>query len=764
MSNRDGMNEHGKDQDLAKATVPPQPELTDNLGHRISDDQNSLRAGVRGPTLLEDAHFREKIHHFDHERIPERVVHARGAGAHGYFQVYDTALAPYTMARVLTDPARRTPVFVRFSTVAGSRGSADTARDVRGFATKFYTEEGNWDLVGNNIPVFFIQDAIKFPDLIHAVKPEPNVEIPQAQTAHDTFWDYIAGTPEAMHMIMWIMSDRSIPRAFPMMEGFGVHTFRLINAQGQSHYVKFHWKPLLGAHSLVWDEAQKIAGKDPDFHRRNLADAITAGVYPEWEMGVQIIPEGEETRFDFDILDATKIIPEDLVPVRRIGKLTLDRNPDNYFAETEQVAFMTTNVVPGIDFTDDPLLQGRNFSYLDTQLSRLGSPNWPQLPINRPLAPVSNNQRDGHMRQTIDPGRVAYEPNGLRGDIPNQVPAAQGGFVSYPERVSGPKVRERSATFGDHYGQARLFWNSMTPIEREHITKALQFELSKCNTRDVRLRMLGHLQRINEVLAAQVALELGEPVHTRHATATPPGTADSAAQTAVLAMATSPTTASGGLQRTKGLSLVEGQPGTVKGRKVAILAADGVAAAQVDALTRALKAAGAQGVVVGPHLGALGNGVEATMTFANTSSVLFDAVYVPGGAASVKALIQKGDAHVFVDEAYKHGKPIAAVAEGAELLTAAAIGQVVRPGGAAAPAALGGTAATGAEVQTLSEVGRVQGVTAGGASGGSGVQQLAEYGIIVGQGGDLQGVVARFLTAIGRHRFWGRPNLQHVPA
>ena len=534
MATQDATGANSKDQDLAEAIVKPKPELTDNMGHRISDDQNSLRVGDRGPTLLEDFHFREKISHFDHERIPERVVHARGAAAHGYFQVYDNSLTQYTMAKVLTEPARKTPVFVRFSTVAGSRGSADTARDVRGFAVKFYTDEGNWDLVGNNIPVFFIQDAIKFPDLIHAAKPEPNVEIPQASTAHDTFWDFISLTPESMHMIMWVMSDRALPRAYQMMEGFGVHTFRLVNAQGQSHYVKFHWKPLLGAHSLVWDEAQKIAGKDPDFHRRTLADAIKMGVFPEWELGLQIITEAEAAKFDFDVLDATKIIPEDLVPVRRIGKMTLNRNPDNYFAETEQVAFMTTNVVPGIDFSDDPLLQGRNFSYLDTQLSRLGSPNWPQLPINRPLAPVSNNQRDGHMRYTIDPGRVAYEPNSLQGNIPNQVPAAQGGFVSYPERVSGPKVRQRSATFGDHYGQARLFWNSMSAVEREHITKALQFELSKCATRDVRLRMLGHLQRINDVLAAQVALALGEPVHPSHATAKPDGTADSAAETAVL--------------------------------------------------------------------------------------------------------------------------------------------------------------------------------------------------------------------------------------
>jgi len=765
MSNRDGINAHSKDQDLAEATVHAAPELTDNLGHRVSDDQNSLRAGSRGPTLLEDAHLREKIHHFDHERIPERVVHARGAGAHGYFQVYDASLAPYTMARVLTDPSIKTPVFVRFSTVAGSRGSADTARDVRGFATKFYTGEGNWDLVGNNIPVFFIQDAIKFPDLIHAVKPEPDVEIPQASSAHDTFYDYISLTPESMHMLMWIMSDRAIPRAFPLMDGFGVHTFRLVNAQGVSHFVKFHWKPVLGAHSLVWDEAQKIAGKDADFHRRSLRDAIDKGAYPEWEMGVQIIAEGEVAKFDFDILDATKLIPEDLVPVRRIGRMTLDRNPDNYFAETEQVAFMTTNVVPGIDFSDDPLLQGRNFSYLDTQLSRLGSPNWPQLPINRPIARVSNNQRDGHMRATIDAGQVSYEPNGLAAGIPHQVPEAQGGFVTYPEQVSGPKVRQRSATFGDHYGQAKLFWNSMTPIEREHITKALQFELSKVLSRDVRLRMLGHLQHINAVLAAQVARELGEPVHVSSATAMPPGTADSAAQTAVLANATSPTTASGGLQRAKGLSLVEGQPGSPKGRKVAILAADGVAGAEVTAMVQALHAAGAQSAVVGPHLGSLGNGVEAGMTFANTSSVLFDAVYVPGGAESVKALLGMGDARVFVDEAYKHAKPIAAVAAGVELLTATAIGQALGRGAFAGAAALSSAdkkpeKSDTAEVQNLSEVGRVQSaaaMTAGGAP-------LAAYGIIVGQGSQLRNVTAQFLTAIAHHRFWGRPNLEQVPA
>ena len=759
MATHDEIGEHSKDQDLAAAIVAPKPGLTDNLGHPISDDQNSLRVGDRGPTLLEDAHFREKISHFDHERIPERVVHARGAAAHGYFQVYDNSLAQYTKASVLTEPARKTPVFVRFSTVVGSRGSADTARDVRGFAVKFYTEEGNWDLLRNNIPVFFIQDALKFPDLIHAAKPEPDVEIPQAGTAHDTFWDFISLTPESMHMIMWAMSDRTLPRAFSMMEGFGVHSFRLVNAQGQSHYVKFHWKPLLGAHSLVWDEAQKIAGKDPDFHRRNLAESINMGVFPEWEFGVQIFTEADAAKYDFDILDATKLIPEDLIPVRRIGKMTLNRNPDNYFSETEQVAFMTTNIVPGLDFSDDPLLQGRNFSYLDTQISRLGSPNWTQLPINRPLAPVSNNQRDSHMRYTINPGKVSYEPNSLQGNIPNQVPEAQGGFVTYPERVSGPKVRHRSPTFGDHYGQARLFWNSVSAVEREHITKALQFELSKVLTREVRLRMLGHLQRINDVLAAQMARALGDPVHASHATAKPDGTADAAAETAVLKGATSPTSASGGLQHTKGLSQSTGQPQTAKGRKVAILAADGVDAAQVDALTAALKAAGAAGVVVGTHLGSLGNGVVATMTFANTASVLFDAVYVPGGAQSVKALARLGDARTFVDEAYKHAKPIAAVAEGVEVLNASGIGQVIRHAGAASAAAhTEPEQATTAEVQSLSEVGSVKLANGGGATG------LAAHGIIVAKGSDLNAGVAQFIAAVAHHRFWGRPDLDTISA
>src|ERR1044071_4109594 len=482
--------------------------LTTNQGVRINDNQNSLKAGDRGPTLLEDFILREKITHFDHERIPERVVHARGSGAHGYFQVYEP-MARYTKAGFLQDPAVKTPVFVRFSTVAGSRGSTDLARDVRGFAVKFYTQEGNFDLVGNNIPVFFIQDAIKFPDLVHAVKPEPHNEIPQAASAHDTFWDFISLMPESAHMIMWLMSDRAIPRSYRMMEGFGVHTFRLINAEGKASFVKFHWKPLLGVHSVAWDEAQKISGKDPDFHRRDLWDAIENGAFPEWELGIQVVPEEDEHKFDFDLLDPTKIIPEELVPVRRIGKLTLNRNPDNFFAETEQVAFHVGHIVPGIDFTNDPLIQGRLFSYLDTQLTRLGGSNFHEIPINRPIAPVHNNQRDGFMRQTVNRGHTSYEPNSLRGGCPFQAGMDMSGFASYAERISAAKVRERSPSFFDHFSQATLFFNSQTAVEQDHIVRALRFELGKVGTPPIRERMLFLLGQGDKTLANRVAEGLG---------------------------------------------------------------------------------------------------------------------------------------------------------------------------------------------------------------------------------------------------------------
>src|SRR5687768_72775 len=482
--------------------------LTTNHGVRINDNQNSLKAGDRGSTLLEDFILREKITHFDHERIPERVVHARGSAAHGYFQVYES-MAEYTKAGFLQDPSVKTPVFVRFSTVAGSRGSTDLARDVRGFAVKFYTQEGNYDLVGNNMPVFFIQDAIKFPDLVHAVKPEPHNEIPQAASAHDTFWDFVSNMPESMHMIMWVMSDRAIPRSFRMMEGFGVHTFRFINAAGKSRFVKFHWKPLLGLHSVVWDEAQKISGKDPDFHRRDLWEAIENGDFPEWEFGVQIVEEKDEHKFSFDLLDPTKIIPEEIVPVRRIGKLTLNRNPDNFFAETEQVAFHTGHVVPGIDFTNDPLLQGRLFSYLDTQLLRLGGPNFHEIPINRPVAPVHNNQRDGFMRQTINRGQTSYEPNSLKGGCPFQAGADMSGFTSFAERIDSEKIRARSASFFDHFSQATLFFNSQSEPEKGHIIRALRFELGKVETPGIRERMLFLLAEVDKGLANSVAEGLG---------------------------------------------------------------------------------------------------------------------------------------------------------------------------------------------------------------------------------------------------------------
>ena len=660
-----------KDKDLLKETTEDRDPLTTNQGQPISTDQNSLRLGHRGPTLMEDQILREKIQHFDHERIPERVVHARGAAAHGFFQVYDDSMKEFTVAQVLTDPSLRTPTFVRFSTVAGSRGSADTARDVRGFATKFYTPEGNWDLVGNNIPIFFIQDAIKFPDLIHAVKPEPNNEIPQASSAHDTFYDFLSLTPESMHMLMWVMSDRGIPRSFGMMEGFGIHSFRLINAKGQSHFVKFHWKPLAGVHSLVWDEAVKLAGQDPDFHRRDMFDSIEKGNFFEWEFGVQILPEKDEMKYDFDILDPTKIIPEDLIPVRRIGKMTLNRNPDNYFAETEQVAFMTSNVVPGIDFSNDPLLQGRNFSYNDTQLLRLGGPNFHEIPINRPVCPFSNNQRDGFKRGTINKGRVSYAPASLDGHVMEEV-GPKPGFVSYPQKVEGQKIRERSPSFENHYGQATLFWNSLQPVEKEHIVKALQFELSKVETRKVRLRILEHLTKINDLLAQTVGQAIGEDVGAPPAKGKPKGTADSPDQTRRLADAVSPTSASGGLQKTRGLSIVIDQPQVAKGRKVAILVAAGVAIDQVEAVQKALLDKKVLSEIVGPFIGEIkgdGGATMATKTYANTSSVHFDGVYVPGGG-SIAALKLLPDAIRFVDEAYKHGKPIAASGEGVELVKA----------------------------------------------------------------------------------------------
>jgi catalase len=669
-------NSNQKVEELARDRENADQEfLTTNEGLRMEDDQNSLRAGERGPSLLEDFHFREKMTHFDHERIPERIVHARGSAAHGVFRVYDDSMKTFTKAGFLTDPSRETPVFVRFSTVAGSRGSTDLARDVRGFAVKFYTQEGNFDLVGNNIPVFFIQDAVKFPDLIHAVKPEPHNEVPQAASAHDTFWDFISLMPESMHMIMWVMSDRAIPRSYRMMEGFGVHTFRLVNERGQSRFVKFHWKPLMGMHSVVWDEAQKISGKDPDFHRRDLWDSIAGGDFPEWELGVQIVEEEDEHKFDFDLLDATKIIPEELVPVQRIGRMTLNRNPDNFFAETEQVAFHLGHIVPGIDFSNDPLLQGRLFSYLDTQLKRLGGPNFHEIPINRPIAPVHNNQRDGHMRQTINEGRVSYEPNTLGGGCPFQAGAKNGGFVSYPAPTDGVKVRgARGDKFFDHFSQALQFWKSQSEPEQEHIVQALQFELGKCEVVAVRERMVGMLSQVDKGLAERVAQGLGMkkiPVIDGPLNIGFPADADPARwqpKKANKDVAPSPAVS---------ILLTPNKPApSIRTRKVAILVAEGSDGDAINKMKKALMAEGALPRLVGRHVGPFTttNGdIEAEFSILTASSVLFDAVYVPGGDAAIEALKNEAQAVEFLVDAFKHYKPIAASGAGVKLLTVAGI-------------------------------------------------------------------------------------------
>jgi len=631
--------------------------LTTNQGLQVPDNHNSLKAGVRGPTLLEDFILREKITHFDHERIPERAVHARGAGAHGYFKPYKS-MVQYTSAGFLQDPDVETPVFVRFSTVAGSRGSADTVRDVRGFAVKFYTAEGNYDLVGNNIPVFFIQDAIKFPDLIHAVKPEPHNEMPQAASAHDTFWDFASLMPESTHMLMWAMSDRAVPRSYRMMEGFGVHAFRFINARGESFFVKFHWKPKLGVHGLAWDEAQKIAGKDADFHRRDLWEAIESGNFPEWELGVQIVDEGKEDELGFDILDPTKLIPEEQVPVQIIGKMVLNRNPDNFFAETEQVAFHPGHLVPGIDFSNDPLLQGRLFSYTDTQLSRLGGANFHEIPINRAVCPMHNFQRDGMHRQTIPKGRVAYEPNTLGNGTEFRVDGGAHGFQSYPEQLEPPKIRRRSPSFDDHFSQASLFWNSQSVPEKDHIVAAFRFELSKVEVPDIRQRMVDNLAHVDLKLAARVAAPLGIKPPDPKAAAGRLGFRDYRITSKV--------------EEDPALRMVGRPGGSAKTRKVAILVADGVEAGALKRLQQDLLDAGAQCKLVAPHLGTVstssGRQLAVDHTFANAPSVMFDAVLIPGGSESAATLGGMGDAVHFVLEAYKHCKTICALNDGAQLL------------------------------------------------------------------------------------------------
>lgn len=636
--------------------------LTTNQGVRIADDQNSLRAGTRGPTLLEDFILREKITHFDHERIPERIVHARGSAAHGYFQPYKS-LKAITKAGFLSDPEKITPVFVRFSTVQGGAGSADTVRDIRGFATKFYTDEGIFDLVGNNTPIFFIQDANKFPDFVHAVKPEPHWAIPQGQSAHDTFWDYVSLQPETLHNVMWAMSDRGIPRSLRTMEGFGIHTFRLINAEGKATFVRFHWKPVAGKASLVWDEAQKLTGRDPDFHRRELWESIEAGDYPEYELGLQLIPEEDEFKFDFDLLDPTKLIPEELVPVQLVGKMVLNRNPDNFFAENEQAAFHPGHIVPGLDFTHDPLLQGRLFSYTDTQISRLGGPNFHEIPINRPTCPYHNFQRDGMHRQDIDTNPANYEPNSINDNWPRETPPGpqRGGFESYPERVEGTKIRERSPSFGEYYAHPRLFWNSQTPIEQQHIIGAFSFELSKVVRTYIRERVVDQLAHIDIQLAQGVADKLGITLSDEQRNAVPPKDVN-------------------GLKKDPSLSLYAVPGGTIKGRVVAILLNDKTRASDVLGIMQALKTKGVHAKLLYSRMGEVnaddGSVLPIAATFAGAPSLTVDAVIVPCG--DINSLLNNGDAVYYLLEAYKHLKPIALAGEARQfkaLLKVAAQGE-----------------------------------------------------------------------------------------
>ncbi len=630
--------------------------LTTNFGVPVADNQNSLKAGLRGPTLMEDFILREKITHFDHERIPERIVHARGSAAHGFFECYQP-MTKLTRASFLAEKGKRTPVFVRFSTVAGERGSADLARDVRGFAVKFYTDEGNYDIVGNNIPVFFIQDAMKFPDLVHSVKPEPHHGMPQAASAHDTFWDFVSLMPESTHMLMWVMSDRAIPRSLAMMQGFGVHTFRLVDARGESRFVKFHWNPLRGTHSVDWDEAVKINGADSDFHRRDLWESIEAGVFPEWELGFQVFTEEQAEEFSFDVLDPTKIVPEELVPVTPVGRMVLNRNPDNFFAETEQVAFGVQNLVPGIDFSNDPLLAGRIHSYFDTQISRLGGANFHEIPINSSVAEVHNNQRDGMHRQAIPRGRVAYEPNSLGGGCPFQQGVPRG-FTSFPQPIADDKVRGKPEKFADHYTQATLFWNSQTPVEQAHIVRGFRFELSKVQTPAVRERVLAMIANVDADLVAQVAAGLGVKV--------PPA----------LPLAIDPEEPEVTVSPSLSLFARPGDGG-IAGRKVAILVAAGVDGAGAMEIHKALTDKGAVPRIVAARLGAVksasGGSLEVDATFETMPSVLFDAVVIADGAEAARALAALGHAQEFVKDQFRHCKAILALGAGRALLEKAGI-------------------------------------------------------------------------------------------
>lgn len=635
----------GDSHQIAVRTTPP---LTTQQGTPIADDQNTLKINQNGPALLEDFIFREKIFHFDHERIPERVVHARGFGAHGFFENYNS-LANLTAANLFQQAGQKTPAFVRFSTVAGNKGSMDLARDVRGFAVKLYTQEGNWDIVGNNIPVFFIQDPIKFPDIIHAAKDEPDRGFPQAQTAHDNFWDFVSLTPESMHMIMWIMSDRTIPRSFRFMEGFGVHTFRLINTEGKSTFVKFHWKPKLGLQSVTWDEAVKINGADPDYHRRDLWNAIQSGQFPEWELGMQLFDEAFCEQFPFDVLDATKLIPEEEVPITLVGRLVLDRCVDNFFAETEQVAFCTQNIVPGIDFTNDPLLQGRNFSYLDTQLKRLGGPNFTHLPINAPKCPFANFQQDGHMAFYNPKGRANYNPNSWH-EGPRENP--QGGFKTYPQEVNGPKLRIRPEDFADHYSQAKQFYISQDKIEQQHLAEALVFELSKVEKKEIRERMVAHLLNIEENLALTVATGLG--------LSSLPKPCEAARPTKKL-------------KASSKLSIIKNNLQSIEGRHFGIVLSEGFNAGFFKQLTASIANEKAVYTIITPTI----SGVklsDATMVVAqerigSAPSVLFDAVVILL-QGDVKEFTTNIKIQEFIADAYFHCKYIAFTSDARSLLQA----------------------------------------------------------------------------------------------
>jgi catalase len=626
----------GEGGELHQIAAGEVPVLTTAQGGPVSDDQNSLKIGPRGPTLLEDFHFREKIFHFDHEQIPERVVHARGYGAHGFFENYKS-ISKYTCADLSQRAGERTPVFVRFSTIAASKGSFDLARDVRGFAVKLYTQEGNWDIVGNNIPVFFIQDAIKFPDIIHAVKEQPDSAFPQAQSAHDNFWDFISLTPESMHMIMWIMSDRAIPRSFRFMEGFGVHTFRLINAKNESTFVKFHWKPKLGLQSVLWNEAVKINGADPDFHRRDLWTAIQTGNFPEWELRFQLFDQSFADSFEFDVLDPTKLIPEETLPPVPVGRMVLDRMPENFFAETEQVAFMTQNVPPGIDFSNDPLLQGRNFSYLDTQLKRLGSPNFTHIPINAPKCPFHHFQQDGHMAMRNPVGHVNYQPNSF-GAGPRESP--ERGFTAFPDSENGAKRRLRAESFADHYSQARQFFISQTLGEQHRIAAALTFELSKVKITVIRERMVSHLLNIDETLANQVGTALGLKTMPRPANAVMPTRED--------------------LDASPALSILENGPERFEGRKLGILVTDGTDATILNALKTALTKVGATFEIIAPKVGGAeasdGSWIEVDQMIDGGPSVLYDSVALLPAENAMADLLPESTARGFVADAFAHCK------------------------------------------------------------------------------------------------------------